>query len=143
MDSHGFSKRMFVLLDRLAVGTVSGKKLAKAAGISVRQLYRDIDYLRAIGFDIPGEAGLGFAMHLAKKQPPKPPVFIRDIDHMKVVMLMAAGWRWRGHLTSEFFADVFQMKKQRVTRTMVILRELGYNIPYRKGHGYQFVSGPQ
>jgi predicted DNA-binding transcriptional regulator YafY len=138
-----FDAKIRLILSALLKGTITARKLAKIAGISKRQVYRYVNYLREIGYDIPGAAGVGFAMHLSGSQPPPPPVFLKNTDHMRVVMMLAAGWRWRGHLPSEFFAEVFQIRKQRITRTFCFLRQFGYKIAYHRSSGYEFISAPR
>ena len=49
---------------------VPGKDLARALGVSIRTLYRDIDSLRALGARIEGEAGIGYVLHSGFLLPP-------------------------------------------------------------------------
>jgi predicted DNA-binding transcriptional regulator YafY len=49
---------------------VSAQDLAKATGVSLRTLYRDIESLRAQGADIAGEAGVGYILRPGFILPP-------------------------------------------------------------------------
>lgn len=58
------SERLFHLLQALRTlpAPVTGAELARATGVSIRSVYRDIETLRASGADIGGERGLGFTL---------------------------------------------------------------------------------
>jgi predicted DNA-binding transcriptional regulator YafY len=58
------SERLFHLLQALRTlpAPVTGAGLARATGVSIRSVYRDIETLRVSGADIGGERGLGFTL---------------------------------------------------------------------------------
>jgi predicted DNA-binding transcriptional regulator YafY len=58
------SERLFQLLQALRTlpAPATGEQLARATGVSVRSVYRDIETLRASGADIGGERGFGFTL---------------------------------------------------------------------------------
>lgn len=58
------TERLFQLLQALRTlpAPVTGEALARATGVSVRSVYRDIETLRAGGADIGGEAGFGYTL---------------------------------------------------------------------------------
>ena len=64
--------RLFDLLQMLRGRRhpVSGAELARAAGISLRTLYRDIGALQALGAGIDGEAGVGYVLKPGFLLPP-------------------------------------------------------------------------
>ena len=68
---------------------VSGQALARATGVSIRTLYRDIASLQAQGADIAGEAGVGYVMKPGFMLPPL--MFGADeLDALVLGMRMAA-----------------------------------------------------
>lgn len=58
------TERLLQLLQALRTlpAPVTGEALARATGVSVRSVYRDIETLRASGADIGGEAGFGYTL---------------------------------------------------------------------------------
>lgn len=58
------TERLFQLLQTLRTlpAPVTSDALARATGVSVRSVYRDIETLRAGGADIGGEAGFGYTL---------------------------------------------------------------------------------
>ncbi|MEO7037214.1 MAG: YafY family protein [Polyangiaceae bacterium] len=66
---------------------VTGPALARALGISIRTLYRDIATLQAQGADIQGEPGLGYVLRPGFTLPP----LMFSADEIEALML---GSRW-------------------------------------------------
>lgn len=66
---------------------VSGDELARASGVSLRTLYRDIATLKAQGADIEGEPGLGYVLRPGFMLPP---LMFRE-DEIEALVL---GSRW-------------------------------------------------
>lgn len=66
---------------------VSGDELARAMGVSLRTLYRDIATLKAQGADIEGEPGLGYVLRPGFMLPP---LMFRE-DEIEALVL---GSRW-------------------------------------------------
>jgi len=64
--------RLLELLDLLRRhrGPVTGARLARELGVSLRSLYRDIDSLRRRGAEIAGEAGFGYVLKPGFLLPP-------------------------------------------------------------------------
>jgi predicted DNA-binding transcriptional regulator YafY len=64
--------RLLELLDilRRHRGPVTGIRLARELGVSLRSLYRDIDALRGRGAEIEGEAGFGYVLKPGFLLPP-------------------------------------------------------------------------
>src|SRR5882672_4625928 len=66
------SHRLFELMQvlRRHCGTVSGHKLARETGVSLRTIRRDIATLQAMGAHIDGEAGIGYILQPGFLLPP-------------------------------------------------------------------------
>jgi len=84
--------RAFRLLQLLEIlrkrrSVVTGAELAKATGVSLRTLYRDIEELRAQGVTIQGEAGTGYRVIPGWVLPP----LMFDEDELEALFL---GIRW-------------------------------------------------
>jgi predicted DNA-binding transcriptional regulator YafY len=66
------AERLLELLEilRRHRGPVSGNRLARELGVSLRSLYRDVDALRGQGAEIDGEAGFGYVLKPGFLLPP-------------------------------------------------------------------------
>lgn len=73
---------------------VSGAELAKATGISLRTLYRDIATLQAMGAEIEGEPGVGYVLRPGFLLPP----LMFSIDEIEA---LALGAQWVGRRTDD------------------------------------------
>ena len=76
---------------------VSGARLAREAGVSLRTLYRDIAALQTMGAEIDGEPGVGYALRPGFLLPPL--MFSEE-----EIEALALGARWVARRTDEAFS---------------------------------------
>ncbi|MFZ6770111.1 helix-turn-helix transcriptional regulator [Undibacterium sp. Di26W] len=97
------SHRLFDLMQvlRRHRGTVSGKELAREAGVSLRTIRRDIATLQAMGADIDGEAGVGYILRPGFLLPPLS--FTEE-----EILALVAGAQWVSHQTDDGLARAVQ-----------------------------------
>jgi predicted DNA-binding transcriptional regulator YafY len=93
------SSRLFDLMQMLRrhSGPVSGTKLAREAGVSLRTIYRDIATLQAMGADIEGEPGFGYVLKPGFLLPPL--MFSQEELHA-----LTLGAQWVGRQTDDGLA---------------------------------------
>ncbi|MES2037674.1 MAG: YafY family protein [Pseudomonadota bacterium] len=97
------SHRLFDLMQilRRHRGTVSGKELAREAGVSLRTIRRDIATLQAMGADIDGEAGVGYILRPGFLLPPLS--FTEE-----EILALVAGAQWVSRQTDDALARAVQ-----------------------------------
>jgi predicted DNA-binding transcriptional regulator YafY len=112
---------------------VSGQDLARATGVSIRTLYRDIASLQAQGADIIGEAGVGYVMKPGFMLPPL--MFGADeLDALVLGMRMVAehGDRTLAHGAANALAKltaVLPPELRREVETSALLVGFGRQLP--------------
>ncbi len=97
------SHRLFDLMQvlRRHRGTVSGKDLAREAGVSLRTIRRDIATLQAMGADIDGEAGVGYIL--------RPGFLLPPLSFTEEELLaLVAGAQWVSRQTDDALARAVQ-----------------------------------
>jgi predicted DNA-binding transcriptional regulator YafY len=82
-------------------GTVSGRELAREAGVSLRTIRRDIATLQAMGADIDGEAGVGYILRPGFLLPPLS--FTEE-----EIQALVAGAQWVSRQTDDALAHAVQ-----------------------------------
>lgn len=143
MADEKFDQRVQGTLAALRSRTVvTAATIAAFTGTSKRQVYRDIDYLRELGYDIPAEAGYGhcFTTHINEMTFVTPFIFVQSRPCMKVVMALSKGWRWRGWRTGGDLSEELDVSPRNIRDAFDLARRRGFTIQSTKSDGYLFVS---
>jgi predicted DNA-binding transcriptional regulator YafY len=90
---------------------VSGEDLARALGVSIRTLYRDIASLRALGAGIEGEPGIGFVLRSGFLLPP----VMFTAEEVDALVL---GSRWVSGRADKPMAEAARKAMARLTAVM-------------------------
>jgi predicted DNA-binding transcriptional regulator YafY len=90
---------------------VSGEDLARALGVSIRTLYRDIASLRALGAGIEGEPGVGFVLRSGFLLPP----IMFTAEEVDALIL---GSRWVAGRADKPLAEAARKAMARLTAVM-------------------------